>query len=288
MKIIPVNRENAEMFAGFLPRNEEGVVDSDVLDSLTLGCVDESEEGNIAVGAMFAWYTPFSSVIEWLAVSEPFRRKGVGSLLIKTLKQVLAPADIGEIHVVSCSDEGELEVLDSFFGSNGFVTNEKNSSYSVKVSDLKNNEFFTRQKLPKLPMEGIVSLGEVPEILTKKFNAYLSRPHDFIHSKIDFSEFCPRCSTLKLKDGEISGCVLIKPLESDSVSLSWLYTSTPGDVMPMLNRSFNAVSAEYSDESRVHIAAVNSASLKLLKKIIGDSAVAGANSRVYSCVLGVL
>jgi GNAT superfamily N-acetyltransferase len=274
MQITAITDGNKDFFKGFFPEMEP----PSQKNLLLLGSVDDGA----ACGALTLEIFPYHALLHSIAVSEPYRRKGFGSALLQTALSFIKKTNVTSVQTVVCGPVGGPAGI--FFQKNGFAATESSRLFSAALSDIAKAEAF---RAPAKPDPGILSFAEAPPVYIKQFNRFLTDPHQYIYDAADPGAICARCSMASVRHGKIDGCILFSPNRDGSVSLSWLYSETPERIMPLMKAALSALTEEYPSDTVLHIAAVNSSSLKITQKLIGDCAADSMESSVYTHAIPV-
>ena len=229
MEITGIVKENLE---GFLSVITEDIV---MTENIVAGAIED----NRAVGAVaFSVMKETASlVLDYIYVDPDFRRKGVGSALIKEVVERANP--IG-VHVAFRNDDE----LIPFFEKNGFMLAEDAGIYEVKITDMRSSDA-TNRLLGGKHTEKYVKVLDLLELQKKALDIELLKADiDLSVSEADINK---NISFVSLEPGTDNpkSCILCSIME-DSIMVKLLFSAT-GDYSTLgglFKEFYKAIEAE--------------------------------------------
>ncbi len=212
-----------------------------------------------------------------IAVSDEYRKKGVGSAMVSRISEILSKAGSSEMEcLIPESKEGEAQMKDAelFLRHCGFEPAGSFSDFSLSLSSAREKhelaafiEDGTKEGFEEAPLPGSDEAALLMSFL----------PIEPEEGVLDYS---PSFSTVYKKNGKINGCFLVSE-EGDTflVNMFHLMSRNLELLQAMAVRSLTAISERYSETTELRFIAVTDKADAVLKKLFPAESSGGRLTR---------
>ncbi len=212
-----------------------------------------------------------------IAVSDEYRRQGVGSAMVTRISKLLFKAGVVEIECLipeSKECEAQTKAAELFLRHCGFAPVGSYSDFSLSWSSAGK-----KRELASI-IEGGLKEGfeEAPEPGSDEAGLLMNfLPIEPEEGVLDYS---PSFSTVYKKNGKIIGCFLVSD-EGDSflVNMFHLMSRNPELLQAMAVRSLMAIADSYSETMELRFIAATDKADEVFKKLFPDESSAGGLTR---------
>lgn len=224
-RIFRINEDQMQSFYGLIP--------SDLEDALSFpesyGLAAMTEETLMPAGILLFRLRPgpeedLVARVDWFYVSEPYRRRGIGTLLTRHLQGLLREADLRET-VFEYPDLPENREFTAFLKNRGFLPERVCGLRTQYTLGELEKGFHVGTKKGKASAE-VVALCDLPfhEIKNRLKKELFARGKNDVEGLLKREEdyFEPEISCAAKKDGEIKSLLLASKLPSGKIVLWYL------------------------------------------------------------------
>lgn len=269
MEVFVLTSENVEAFYPILPDNiketnlREGIV--------LLGASEVNTEGQEqACGALVLQrFNDVTWVIKWILVSPEFTRRGIGSALLETAKDICEQMQMQLFCLFS--EAPEEYTLRGLFEKSGFELKEKNGkNYSVSIGELGYAEYFEKKQSAD---SKIKVLSEVSQRQLDEFNRAIYKEGKLFVNPIDKQWPLQDVSVVYVENKKILACVIMEQIEEGVVSLSFACAQEKAAMrlFLLLYRAQELLREKYPPETELVIPCVTGVSRKLAETILPNA-----------------
>ena len=212
-------------------------------DAIALGAISTENDEPKAVGILIFHIREEIAFVDWLYVDDEFRRKGVGTTLINSLKEVIIQTqDETKIDSISLSFTRSAEGLGIFLRENGFAVAFGIGNYNV-VAALQRIKLIGARESANLKA---VPLSMVPDASFVEFDSYLNIIDDVvvgIESPIAIENY--RKESRAIMEGDIIVAIMLvsDTIEENMISIDWVY-AMPKYMLHAIPLAFDTVISE--------------------------------------------
>ena len=272
MKLTGIWEENREYFKNLLP---ESTKEEEV-------CVGAIEDGKAVAAAVFS-ASGSLLYLDHIYVDEKYRKKGIGSTLIKEFAYEMQEAGIHSINVLFTD---KAKGIDAFLVKTGFGIVEEGAYFSAKIED-----FLSAKKVQKI-MSGSYST-EIRHIkdLSKTEKNVLSRyltEDDADPDILTDPALAEKLSFVSVdsESGNPHACVLCERTDDD-VIVEYLgsFMKDLDDLAAILSALFKAGKDEGLSEKTIRFAATDERIIDFAGKLLDDPKDLKRDGTVYSAML---
>ena len=271
IEITSIDKSNIKYFAPYMYKRllpDEGAV----------GLIMDDEAAGIGI-----FYAEGSAcIIRHFFIDEDYRRKGGGTKLFESVRDVLRENGIRTF----LAYYNESDEITGFLRSVGFDCMSSSPLYSFSSSDLLETPVANQvdKGLPKdictLEDLNIERMDEMKELIVKE---------GFSKSLLDYGSYDPDLSVAVVKDDKIRGLLLQKKEDDDFYVSMLLHDGHDSSMGMLLIRAFCVILSENaSPESRVIFAGYYGKLVDKLKELLPDEKGLTAASHAWTGVLRVL
>ena len=220
-----------------------------------------------------------------IAVSDEYRRQGVGSAMVARITELLSKAGTVEIEcLIPESKEGEAQTKDAerFLSHCGFAPAGSYSDFSLSLSSARES-----RELAAIIEDGVKEgFEEAPE--PGSGEARLLMGFLPIEPEEGVLDYASSFSTVYKKNGKIIGCFLVSD-EGDSflVNMFHLMSRHLELLQAMAVRSLMAIADSYSETTELRFIAVTDKADEVFRKLFPDESSAGRLTRYVLSFGGV-
>lgn len=209
-------------------------------DMIMLGAIDVSAAPK-AVALLIFHVREKSAYIDWLYVDENFRRRGIGSVLLRDLMAALIKDPDASIEAVFMNFGETISGMGAFLRKNRFAVTFFDGNFNI-YAPLKSVKLIKKNENVKQPLRSI-PLAEVKPESFEAFDRYLDMTSDEIIGvvgPIEASDYRPESRAIMHGD-KIVGIMLVgDTVYKGTVLIEWVY-SVPKFVLSAVPLAFNDV-----------------------------------------------
>ena len=209
-------------------------------DMIMLGAIDVSAAPK-AVALLIFHVREKSAYIDWLYVDENFRRRGIGSVLLRDLMAALIKDPDASIEAVFMNFGETISGMGAFLRKNRFAVTFFDGNFNI-YAPLKSVKLIKKNENVKQPLRSI-PLAEVKPESFEAFDRYLDMTSDEIIGvvgPIEASDYRPESRAIMHGD-KIVGIMLVgDTIYKGTVLIEWVY-SVPSFVLSAVPIAFNDV-----------------------------------------------
>jgi len=271
MEIFVLTKEHEQAFYPILPDNmtatnlREGIV--------LLGACEVNAEGvEQACGSMvLQQINDVTWVIKWIFVSPDFTRRGIGSALLETAKNLCEQMQMQLFCLFS--EETEMYALRGLFEKAGFELKEKEGkSYSVSVGQVGYAEYFEKKQSADAKIK---VLSQVSQKQLDEFNRAMYKEGKLFVNPLDKQWPLQDVSVVYVENKKILACVIMEQLEENIVSLSFACAQEKAAMrlFLLLYKAQELLREKYPPETELVIPCVTGVSRKLVETILPNAQV---------------
>ena len=269
MEVFVLTNENVEAFYPILPDNIKETNLREVM--VLLGASEVNTEGQEqACGAIvLQQFNDVTWVIKWILVSPEFTRRGIGSALLETAKDICEQMQMQLFCLFS--EAPEEYTLRGLFEKSGFELKEKNGkNYSVSIGELGYAEYFEKKQSAD---SKIKVLSEVSQRQLDEFNRAIYKEGKLFVNPIDKQWPLQDVSVVYVENKKILACVIMEQIEEGVVSLSFACAQEKAAMrlFLLLYRAQELLREKYPPETELVIPCVTGVSRKLAETILPNA-----------------
>lgn len=212
-------------------------------DAIALGAISTENDELKAAGILIFHIREGIAFIDWLYVDDECRRKGVGTALINSLREVIIQTqDETEIDSISLSFTRNAEGLGTFLRKNGFAVAFGLGNYNV-VAALQRIRLIGARESANLKA---VPLDMVPEASFAHFDEYLNLIDDIIvgvESPIAIENYRKESRAIMEGNKIVAVMLVSDTIEENMISIDWVY-AMPKYMLHAIPLAFDTVISE--------------------------------------------
>ncbi len=272
MKLTGIWEENREYFSDLLP---------DVTDdnAIVIGAIED----DTAVAAAVFSETNSLIYVDYIMVAPQYRRKGIGSALIKEFLSELKEMGADCVNAVI---PGELEDVLGMFGSLGFGITEGGRSYITKAEN-----FYSSERVKNLMEKkfscGIQNIRDLTASDRRKLSEYMDESGtDPIILKDPALEPSLCFASIDDKTLEPHACILCERNE-DGITVDYLgsFMNDIEDCLAVLAALFNAAKQAGAENGNVRFVVTEDSKLQFIRKLATDDNAINEECVLYNAFL---
>lgn len=247
-------------YEGFLSADAEGSLSDEGV--YAFGAFNDDEDELIGAAVFQADKT---ARLLSIAVSDEYRKKGVGSAMVARIKELLSKAGVVEMEcLIPEGKEGEAQAKEAelFLKHCGFAPAGSYSDFSLSLSSARES-----RELAAVIEDGVKEgFEEAPE--PGSGEAALLMDFLPIEPEEGVLDYSPSFSTVYKKNGKIIGCFLVSE-EGDSflVNMFHLMSRHPELLQAMAVRSLMAIADRYDETTKLRFIAVTDKADEVFKRL---------------------
>ncbi len=260
LSFAALNKSQQGEYEGFLTADAKGSLSDEGV--YAFGAFNDDQDELIGVAV---FQQDKTARLLSIAVSDEYRKQGVGSAMVARMKELLSGAGTVEMECLLPESE-EVEALtkgaDRFLCHCGFTPAGSYSDFSLSLSSAGENEALAaiikegaKEGLEEAPVPGSDEAGLLMDFL----------PIEPEEGVLDYS---PSFSTVYKKNGKIIGCFLVSD-EGDTflVKMFHLMSRNLQLLQAMAVRSLIAISDSYDETTQLRFIAVTDKADEVFKKL---------------------
>lgn len=223
-----------------------------------------------AIGALAFSTAAETAVIQSIAVSPEYQRKGFALDMLQYLRDVLPLLDCWEITATLAPDLPGREAVEAILKQTGFQQEQGPALVDCSLSAFQAaaslQPFFPPENRKKA-----IPLSRVPDLSRRALNVELQEKGA---AALDWEHFDPDLSFCGLPDGTSISCCVGLSRRENGVQVEWLYVraNAARTMAEVLAAAISAAVEAYGPEGRCTAVLVNDAAGTLLEKLVGRAA----------------